>query len=398
MLRNIAIVTGSRADYGILRPLMAMVRDDSQTNLRLIVTGMHLNHRFGATVQTIENDGFTIDARVEMPLANDSPADIAASMGFGLNGMTKAIERLTPDLVVLLGDRYEMFCAAQAAMLTKIPIAHIHGGESSEGAMDESIRHAITKLSHLHFTAAEPYRQRVIQMGEHPENVWNVGALGLDTIRSMQWMSLAELGNSISFQLRHPFFLVTYHPVTLARDNPAIPMQELLTAFAAFPHCQLLFTGVNADPGYAAIDRVITQYCTNHPQRAVHLQSLGSRRYLSAMKYCAAVVGNSSSGIIEAPAMKIPTVNMGARQQGRLRSQSVIDCEENASAIQKALDLALTPEFNIMAQQSICPFGDGHTAKKIIHLLKSHPLEGVLMKKFFDVPKPHIANQTINHP
>ncbi|MBF8274560.1 MAG: neuC [Magnetococcales bacterium] len=395
MARDIAVITGSRADYGLLKPLMAMLRDDPQTHLRVIVTGMHLHPRFGATVQTIEADGFIINAKVEMPLEEDSPTAVAHAMGAGLPGISEVLGHMNPEILVILGDRYEMFCAAQAAMLMNIPIAHIHGGESSEGTMDEAIRHAITKLSHLHFTAAEPYRQRVIQMGEHPSRVWNVGALGLDTIRTLPWMSLEHLEAAIAFPLGEHFFLVTYHPVTLTQDDPEAPIRELLDALSAFPHFKILFTGVNADPGHAAIAEEITRYCARHTNRAIQVQSLGQVRYLSAMNHCAAVVGNSSSGILEAPAMKIPTVNIGARQLGRLRAPSVLDCDESSQSIQNALHHALSSPFKAMVKKSGHPFGDGHSAEKIVEILKSHQTEGLLLKKFFDFPA---SGKGIDHP
>ncbi|MBF0173037.1 MAG: UDP-N-acetylglucosamine 2-epimerase (hydrolyzing) [Magnetococcales bacterium] len=385
MIPTVAIVTGSRADYGLLRPLMILMREDPALRLQVIVTGMHLDPRFGLTLRAIEEDGFRIDARIAMPLNDDSPLAVANSMGVGLPGLAQALMHLAPQLVVLLGDRYEIFCAAQAAMLLNLPIAHIHGGEASEGAMDEAIRHAITKMSHLHFTAAEPYRARVVQMGEHPSRVWNVGALGLDTIHSMEVMSRAQLEASLHFPLGAHYFLITWHPVTLAQDDPGAPIRELLAALEAFPQYQLLFTGVNADPGHAAITQTIIDHCTRHPGRAFHVQSLGQRRYLSAMRHCAAVIGNSSSGILEAPAMKVPTVNIGSRQQGRLRAPSVLDCEEQRHAIRDALHQVLTPGFTAMVQQALHPFGDGHAAERIMDILKSYRLDNLLMKKFYDL-------------
>ncbi|HAT50881.1 MAG: UDP-N-acetylglucosamine 2-epimerase (hydrolyzing) [Nitrospirae bacterium] len=385
MVRTIAIITGSRAEYGLLQPLMTAVREDPRTDLALIVTGMHLDPRFGATVTTIAADGFEIAAQVAIPLAGDSPMAVARAMGVGLPGIAEVLERIKPAILVILGDRYEMLCAAQAALLTNIPIAHIHGGESSEGAMDEAIRHAISKLSHLHFTAAEPYRNRVIQMGEDPARVWNVGALGLETIRTLQPMSRQALEESLQFALGEHYFLITIHPETLSQDLFLHQVAELLDAFAAFPDHKLLFTGVNADPGHAAIDQMITCFCDNYPQRTLQVQSLGQLRYLSAMHYCSAVVGNSSSGILEAPAMKVPTVNVGRRQQGRLRAKSVLDCDGAGASIVKTLEKALSPDFKAMVQRASHPFGDGHCVEKIMDVLTTQHLDNLLVKRFYDL-------------
>lgn len=386
MSRTLAVLTGSRAEYGLLRPLMAMIRTASGVRLQVIVTGMHLQARFGNTVQAIEGDGFIIDARVAMPVEDDSPVGIALSMGRGITGIAEALARLQPDLLILLGDRYEVLCAAQAALLLNIPLAHIHGGEASQGTMDEAMRHAITKLAHLHFTAAEVYRWRVIQMGEHPSRVWNVGAIGLDTIRTLPFLSREALQRDLAFDLGEHFFLITYHPVTLDPHQATAAIDALLLALEHFPEHRLLFTGVNADPGYQAIDQRIREYCQRHPQRVHHVQSLGQLRYLSAMKWCHAVVGNSSSGIIEAPALKRPTVNVGQRQLGRLRTAGIIDCEESVAAIRDALGRAIAPSFQAMVEQVTHPYGDGHAAEAIFSVVSTVPLADLLVKKFYDIP------------
>ncbi|MBF0108055.1 MAG: UDP-N-acetylglucosamine 2-epimerase (hydrolyzing) [Magnetococcales bacterium] len=401
--RTIAIITGSRAEYGLLRPLMTRLRDDPAIHLQVIVTGMHLDPRFGLTVQAILEDGFSVQEQVEMLLDDDSPMAVARSMGTGLPRLAAALERTRPKLVILLGDRYEILCAAQAAMVMNIPIAHIHGGEASEGAMDEAIRHAVTKLSHLHFTAAEPYRARVIQMGEEPSRVWNVGALGLDAIAANAWMSKAELEESIDFSLGERFFLVTFHPVTLTsppacnRTTAATAIEELLAALDLFPRHTLLFTGVNADPGHAALATAIRDYCRDNPQRAILIPSLGQRRYLSAMNHCAAVVGNSSSGILEAPALKVATVNIGMRQQGRLRASSVLDCIEERHAIADTIDQAISPRFQASLPRTTHPFGDGHAAERIMNILKSYPLDHLLIKKFYNHPWKPDHEKNIHH-
>ncbi|MBF0423211.1 MAG: UDP-N-acetylglucosamine 2-epimerase (hydrolyzing) [Magnetococcales bacterium] len=388
MIRQLAIITGSRAEYGLLRPLMALVRDHPATRLQLIVTGTHLEARFGHTVDAIVDDGYAIDAAVPMPVPEDTPLGIARAMGQGLPGLVETFMRLRPDLLIMLGDRYEMLCAAQAAMLSNLPLAHIHGGEASLGTMDESIRHAITKLAHLHFTAAEPYRNRVIQMGESPSRVWNVGAIGLDAIRGLTLMSRGELEQSLGWELGERFFLITYHPVTFDRPHAGQAVAALLGALERFGDYRLLFTGVNADPGHEALERPIRHYCHDHPHRAFHVASLGQIRYLSAMKHCAAVVGNSSSGIIEAPAMDKPTINIGRRQMGRLRAASVIDCADDIEAISQALAQAISPGFQAAVRQTTHPFGDGQAAERIFSVVRSHPLEDLLIKRFYDLPVP----------
>ncbi len=385
--RTLAVLTGSRAEYGLLRPLMAMIRADADVRLQTIVTGMHLQARFGNTVQAIEGDGFAIDARVAMPVADDSPLGVVSSMGRGIVGIAEALARLKPDLLILLGDRYEVLCAAQAALLLNIPLAHIHGGEASQGTMDESIRHAITKLSHLHFTAAQAYRWRVIQMGEHPSRVWNVGAIGLDSLRTLPLLSREALQHDLAFDLGEHYFLITYHPVTLDPQRATTAIEALLSALDHFPGHRLLFTGVNADPGYQTIDQRIREYCRRQPHRVHHVQSLGQLRYLSAMTWCDAVVGNSSSGIIEAPALKRPTVNVGQRQLGRLRTPGIIDCDESVGAIRDALQRVIAPHFQDMVRHLSHPYGDGHAAEAIFSVVSTYPLSDLLLKKFYDLPE-----------
>ncbi|WP_217425491.1 UDP-N-acetylglucosamine 2-epimerase [Magnetospirillum sp. SS-4] len=384
--RTICVVTGSRAEYGLLLPLMRTIEADSALDLRLVVTGSHLSARFGATAAAIEADGLVIDARVDLELAGDSPRETARAMALGLTGMAEAFERQRPHLVVVLGDRYEILAAAQAAMLLRIPIAHIHGGEASEGAMDEAIRHALTKMAHLHFAAAEPYRRRIVQMGERPERVFTVGAMALDALAALPAMPRAELEQRLGLPEGAPFFLVTYHPVTLENGDPGHAMEALAAALDAFPDHHVIATGVNADPGHDSVSRVIDRWCKARPGRVRAATSLGLSLYAAAMDAAAAVVGNSSSGIIEAPFLKTPTVNIGRRQQGRLRAASVIDCAETEADIRAALIRALAPAFRAEAARAPYPFGTPGAAARIAEALRTVQLDGLLIKTFFDLP------------
>lgn len=385
MARKICLITGSRAEYGHLCWLAREIADDPDLRLQWLVTGSHLVERFGLTCREIEDDGFVIDEKVEMPLADDSAGAIARSLGEGVIGMSDALGRLSPDIVVILGDRYEMLAAASAALLLGLPIAHLHGGEVTEGAFDDAIRHAITKMAHLHFVAAETYRQRVIQLGEQPDRVHHVGAPGLDNIDNLDLLDLGSLEGLLGFRLGAGYFLVTYHPVTLQSGDPAAPAREMLTALDAFPERNILFTGVNADPGHDAIARAITDYARANPERVLLRASLGAAIYLSAMKHAAAVIGTSSSGLIEAPALRVPAVNIGDRQKGRLRAPSVIDCKETAVSIRQAIERALEPSFPGVLEDTACPYGSGGASPKIKKLLKNALLENFTWKRFHDV-------------
>lgn len=384
MTRTVCVVTGSRAEYGLLLPLLKGIATDARLTLQLAVTGMHLSPEFGLTVRQIEADGFIPDARVDMLLTSDTPTGVAKSLGLGIIGFADAFGRLRPDLLVILGDRFEILAAAQAAMILRIPIAHIHGGELTEGLIDEAIRHSLTKMSHLHFTAAEPYRQRVIQMGEAPERVWTVGAPGLDAIRLTPRLSRAELTESLGFDLTSPYFLVTYHPVTL--DGAGGGIAPLLAALTEFPGHRILFTGVNADPDNAPIREAIAGFAAARPGQVHTVISLGQKRYLGALAHADAVIGNSSSGILEAPSFRIPTVNIGDRQRGRLRAASVIDADEDATAISTAVRRALSADFRAGLTDMQSPFGDGHASERMLEIIATHPLERLLMKRFRDIP------------
>lgn len=385
MKRRICVVTGTRADYGLLYWPMREILDAPDLELQVLVTGMHLSPEFGMTVREIEADGFEVSDRVEMLLSSDSPAAIAKSMGVGLIGFADALRRLSPDVILLLGDRFEILAAAQAAMVARIPIAHIHGGESTTGLMDDSIRHAVTKMALYHFVTAEPFRRRVIQLGEHPARVHIVGAPGLDHLRRSELLDRASLEQALGFPLRTPVLLVTYHPVTLEATDPSEPMGELLAALDAVPEATLIFTRTNADTRGRVINQMIDRYVDSNPERAHVFTSLGQQRYLSALREVDAVVGNSSSGIIEAPAVQVPTVNVGDRQGGRLRAQSVVDCAVTREAIEAAIRRVLTTDFRQAMGDATSPYGDGHAAERIVGHLRELPLEDVLKKGFYDL-------------
>jgi GDP/UDP-N,N'-diacetylbacillosamine 2-epimerase (hydrolysing) len=382
--RRIAVVTGSRAEYGLLHRLLQEIEKSDLLELQLIVTGTHLSVRHGYTIEEIEEDGLDVSAKVDMELHGDSPADLTRSMGHALIGFADVLSQLKPDLLVVLGDRYEVLAAGEAAMLARIPIAHIHGGEASEGQIDEAIRHALTKMAHFHFVAADAYRARVIQMGEQPTNVFTVGAPGLDPIVDTDVMPFDDAMASVGFAPGRPLFLVTYHPVTL-RENAAQDAKVLLSALDHFPDASVMFTGTNADADSDEISLLIDAYVEANATRAMQIPSFGRKRYVSVLKGADVVIGNSSSGIIEAPAMGTPTVNIGVRQQGRLRAPSVIDCAEESGAIAAAIQQALSPEFQSLAKNCETPYGRGGASKRMAQLLETLPLENVLMKKFHNL-------------
>ena len=378
-MRKIAVFTGTRAEYGLLYWLLKDLQQDSNVELQLLVSAMHLSPEFGMTYQQIETDGFTITEKVEMLLSSDSAVGTAKSIGLGVLGFADALERMKPDVLVVLGDRFEALAVTQAAMILRIPIAHIHGGEITEGAYDDAIRHAITKLSLLHFTSTEAHRNRVIQLGEHPSRVFNVGAVGLDHLQRSKMFSLAELSASLNFKLEQPYFLVTYHPVTLASEPAKASFENLLKALDAFPQHQIILTYPNADDGGREIIPLLEAYAKQQPSRVLAIPSLGQKRYLSAVKHAAAVVGNSSSGIIEVPSFKVPTVNIGERQRGRLAAESVFSCPSNTAAIIETLQLGLKSDLT----QVVNPYGKGKASEAILKQLKAADLS--VVKTFYDL-------------
>jgi UDP-N-acetylglucosamine 2-epimerase (non-hydrolysing) len=380
--RRICVVTGTRAEYGLLRWLMTEIRADARLRLQVVATGTHLERAFGTTARDIEADGFTIDRKVPLRLRGDSPAQVTAAAGRALAGLGAAFAELRPHLVVLLGDRYEALAAAQAALLARIPLAHIHGGETTFGAIDESMRHAITKLAQLHFVAAPPYRRRVLQLGEAASRVFCFGPIGADNFRRLPLLDRPALARALDIPLPGPLLLVTYHPTTLGRVAPARAVAQLLAALEGFPQASIIFTGANADPGHAAIAPLYRAFIARHPGRAHYFPSLGQLRYLSALRAAAAVVGNSSSGIIEAPLCGTPTVNIGDRQRGRLRAPSVIDCAEERIAITRAISRALGPAF--APARTRPPSASRDVSRRIKDVLARVGLEGLTTKTFRD--------------
>jgi UDP-N-acetylglucosamine 2-epimerase (non-hydrolysing) len=372
-MKRVAVFTATRAEYGLLYWLMHDLRAHPDFELQVIASGMHLSPEFGETWKQIEQDEFRIDAKVEMLLSSDTAAGVVKSMGVGLIGFADALQRLAPDLLVVLGDRFEALAVAQAALVMRIPVAHLHGGEITEGAYDDAMRHAITKMASLHFTAAEPYRRRVIQMGESPDTVFNVGALGLDHLRRSPAMPLDEAAASLGLPLSDPYFLVTYHPVTAGDEDPATTTAALLRALDAFPGHRVVLTYPNADNGGRGIIAQLEAHARARADRVVAVPSLGFRRYLALLDGAAAVIGNSSSGIIEAPARQVPTVDIGIRQRGRLAAACVLHCAADEGAIRQAIEAALAPSFRATCRSATNPYGDGDAAGAILRVLQEHP-------------------------
>lgn len=384
MSRKICVVTGTRADYGLLRWVMQGIVDAAGLELQVVATGMHLSPEFGLTYRDIEGDGFRIDSKVEMLLSSDSPAGVTKSMGLGLIGLADALEGLKPDLVLLLGDRFEIFSAAAAALLARIPIAHLHGGESTEGAADEAMRHSVTKMAYLHFVAAEEYRQRVIQLGEDPGRVFLVGGLGIDNIQKLQLLDRPALERALDFELGRKSLLVTFHPATLDAQAAGAQMAGLLDALAEMDDTQLIFTLPNADAGSRSLIGRVRQFVANRANARAYT-SLGQLRYLSCLRHVDGVVGNSSSGLIEAPSFCKGTINIGDRQSGRLKAGSVIDCDMDPTSIRAALRRLYSPAFQESLKTVRNPYGDGGASEKIVRILQDFSLESALKKTFYDL-------------
>ena len=380
-MRTIGVVTVSRSDYGIYLPLLRAIENDPDLQLYLIVSGMHLSPEFGLTVKAIEDDGFEINERVEMLLSSDTPGGIAKSMGLGMIGFAQVYTRFRPDILVVLGDRFEMCAAVVAALPFKIPVAHIHGGEITEGAIDDAIRHSITKISHLHFVATEAYARRVIQMGEEPWRVVTCGALSLDNLRTTRLLTREEFAGKFSIALPEKFLLVTYHPVTLEYEQTERQVRELLAALDAIG-LPVLFTMSNADTGGRIIRKLIDEFLSKHPN-STKVESLGTQGYFSAMALATAMVGNSSSGIIEAASFGLPVVNIGTRQKGRIRNKNVIDVACSRTEILAGIRKAMSAEFGDSFTYSANLYGDGHAAEKIVEVLRGIELGDRLVVKRF---------------
>lgn len=383
-MKKVLVITGTRAEYGLLRWVIDGISKSNLLELQLCVTGMHLSPEFGLTFQEIEKDGYQIDSKVEMLLSADTPSAITKSMGLGLIGFADEFNRLKPDLILILGDRYEIMCAAIAATIARTPIAHLHGGEATEGCIDEAIRHSITKMSHLHFVAAEEYSRRVIQLGEHTNRVFCVGGTGVDNIHKLDLLSKQELENSLDFELGGKSILVTFHPVTLESNTSGDQMRELLASLSEFTDHKIIFTMPNADTDGREILKLIESFCLdNHNCRAY--TSLGQLRYLSCLKYVDVVVGNSSSGLLEVPSFKIPTVNIGDRQKGRLKAGCVIDCSPIKNQIISAIKRAVSLDFKESCKVIKNPYGEGGASQKIIQTIESIALEDIIKKSFYDI-------------
>ena len=382
---KICVATGTRAEYGLLKLLIEKIKGESALMLQLLVTGAHLSPEFGLTYKQIEADGYTIDAKVEMLLSSDTAEGITKSMGLGMIGYADAFKQLQPDLLVILGDRYEMLAMASVALIFRIPIAHIHGGELTEGAYDDAIRHSITKMSTLHFTSTEAYRKRVIQLGELPNRVFNVGAIGLDNFNSLTLLSREELEKELNIRFQKYNYLVGFHPETLSDQSVKDQFEELLKAIDNQKNGFFIFTKANADTSGRIINQLMEKYVTDNPNKAKLFASLGSKRYLSVMKQVTAVVGNSSSGILEAPSAPVATINIGDRQKGRIQANSVVNCTANEDEINNAFDRAKSEEFQQIVSKTINPYGYGNASQQIIEVLKKTNVAELRTKTFYDI-------------
>ena len=382
--RKICIITGTRADYGLLRWVMQGIKDDQYLTLQIIATGMHLSPEFGLTYREIEHDGFQIDRKVEMLTSSDTSVGIAKSMGLGMIGFADALSELSPDMIVVLGDRFEIFSAVSAALVSRIPVAHLHGGELTEGAFDDAIRHSITKMAHLHFVAAEEYRQRVIQLGEQPDRVFLVGGLGIDNIKRLTLLDRIELERSLNIKLGTKNLLITFHPVTLEMATASEQMAELLGALAKLKDTQLIFTMPNADTDGRVLIRMVEAFVAQQTNAHAYT-SLGQLRYLSCVSHVDGVIGNSSSGLAEVPSFRKGTVNIGDRQRGRVQAASVINCDPNCANITAAIEKLYFPVFQHELNNVKNPYGDGGASEKVVEIIKNHALDGLLKKTFYDI-------------
>lgn len=384
-MRKICVITGSRAEYGLLSSLMSTIKADNELLLQVIATNMHLSPEFGLTYKEIENDGFRIDKKVEMLLSSDTANATTKSVGLAMIGFADAFEDLKPDLIVVLGDRFEILAAVSAALFYKIPVAHLHGGEITEGAYDDSIRHAITKMSHLHFTSTEEYRNRVIQLGEQLERVFNVGAIGVENIKMTPLLSKVELEESLGFQLGDKSLLVTFHPVTLEDSTAEKQCQNLLEALEGFPEYRIIFTLPNSDTDGRIIMQQIQEFTQKYNDQSIAFTSLGKVRYLSALQYVSAVVGNSSSGIIEVPSFGIPTLNIGDRQKGRIAAESVVNCGSSKEQITNGLNSIFSEQVERIANRKENPYDKEGTVNAICTVLKKYSLKDLTKKTFYNL-------------
>lgn len=385
-VKKICVVTGTRAEYGLLKPVIGKIEASSRLSLQLVATGMHLSPEFGLTHREIEKDGFSLDRQVEMLLSSDTPTGIAKSIGLGVIGFADVFRELRPDLLLVLGDRFEILSAVVAAMAGRLPVAHIHGGELTEGLIDDPIRHSITKMSHLHFVAAEEYRLRVIQLGEEPSRVFQVGGLGSELVKNrMNAPSRAELEAELDFVFQERNLLITFHPVTLEKNTAAGQMMELLDALAEQENMGLIFTMPNADTGGRILFDLVNEFTSQQPNAKAYT-SLGQRNYFGCVAQVDGVVGNSSSGLLEVPALKRGTINVGDRQRGRLQASSVIDVEPTKASILAGISTLYSEDFQAGLDSIENPYGDGNTSQRIVAALENHTLDGLVKKVFFNLP------------
>jgi UDP-N-acetylglucosamine 2-epimerase (non-hydrolysing)/GDP/UDP-N,N'-diacetylbacillosamine 2-epimerase (hydrolysing) len=384
-MRKICVITGTRAEYGLLSRLMKLIQNDDTTELQIVVTNMHLSAEYGNTYKEIENDGFVINKKVPMDTSSDTANAIVKSMGQAQIGFADAFEDLHPDLIIILGDRYEMLAAASAALLFKIPIAHLYGGEVTEGAYDDSIRHAITKMSFLHFTSTEEYKKRVIQLGENPKNVVCVGSLGVENCKKITLMQKSDLEKNLNFELNNQTILVTYHPVTLENNTAESQITDLLSTLEELKNIRILFTFPNSDTGGKIIIEKIKSFVETHKDRSIAIPSLGMLKYLSTLQYVGAVVGNSSSGIVEVPSFGIPTLNIGDRQKGRTCATSILNCKSNKQSIEKGLELVLSKEMVETSKTTSNPYEKDDTATQIFSVISTCSLENSIQKSFYNI-------------
>ncbi len=383
---RIGIITGTRAEYGLLKSVINKVYMAEDLELQLIVTGMHLSPEFGMTYKEIEEDGYLITMKIEMLLSSDTPVGITKSMGLAMISFADYYEIYKPDIVIILGDRFEMLAAASAAMIARVPIAHIHGGELTEGAIDEAIRHSITKMAYLHFCTTSIYRERVIQLGEGPQRVYNVGALGVENIKKLPLINKYELEKIIDFSLEGKVIMITYHPVTLENISSEKIFKNLLRVISEHKDFRIIFTKSNADTNGRIINKMIDNYVENNKKKCIEFTSMGQLNYLSTLQYCYAVVGNSSSGIIEAPSLHIPTINIGDRQRGRAMSESIIHCGNDTESIREAFNRIISEEYQEKLKFSSNPYEGKETSEKIVRIIRETLENGIeLKKKFYDV-------------
>ncbi len=368
-MKKICVVTATRAEYGLLKPLLDKLLKVEEFDIRIVATGMHLSPEFGLTYKEIEANGMKIDRKIEMQLSSDSTVAMSKTMGLTMIGFADYFEESRPDYVILFGDRYEALAVAATAMCMQIPIIHLGGGETTEGAIDESIRHAISKMAYLHFATTEAYRNRIIQMGEHPDRVFNVGGLGVENIKTCQLLSKNELEESIGLKLDKPYAVVTFHPVTLEKNSAGNQAKELMKACEKYPDMIFLFTKANSDAMGRIINEMFTAFVGKHENMRI-FDSLGMERYLSAVKYAEFVLGNSSSGIMEVPSFGIPTVNIGDRQRGRMRADSIIDCPPEKKAIVSAMDKALSKEFKSHCKKTHNPYEGKDPSGEMVRIIR----------------------------